>query len=64
MGIRKRSDKPGKKAMKCPICGVSKTTVVNTYATREGLKRQRRCLGCNVSFHTVENIITEQMQLV
>lgn len=45
--------------MKCPICGHTKSVVLETrkvYTEKNGggKRRTRLCLGCKTKFHTVE----------
>lgn len=40
-------------------CGNKRSYVVNTLKKENGILRQRRCTGCNKSFHTLETLFTK-----
>ena len=46
-------------AMACPECGVRNAKVLETRQLRAGLRRRRRCVGCQIKFTTVEVTVPE-----
>lgn len=40
----------------CPGCGLDKTSVIDSRADREGVRRRRKCLVCEHRFTTVERL--------
>ena len=47
-------------------CGDKRSCVVNTIKTEKGIRRQRRCTGCDRSFYTLEALylkpVTEKIK--
>ncbi|MFQ5812716.1 MAG: transcriptional regulator NrdR [Anaerolineae bacterium] len=42
--------------MKCPYCGKSKTKVIDTRSSGEGVRRRRECKACGRRFTTYERV--------
>lgn len=40
-------------------CGNKRSYVINTIKVDAGIRRQRRCTGCNKSFYTIETLFTK-----
>jgi transcriptional regulator NrdR family protein len=47
-------------------CGDKRSAVINTLKIEKGVRRQRRCTGCNKSFYTLEALylkpVTEKIK--
>lgn len=47
-------------------CGDKRSAVINTLKMGKGVRRQRRCTGCNASFYTLETLyekpVTEKIK--
>jgi transcriptional regulator NrdR family protein len=47
-------------------CGDKRSCVINTIKVEKGVRRQRRCTGCNTSFYTLETLyekpVTEKIK--
>jgi len=49
--------------MKCPICQ-SETKVVDTRASKTGIRRRRECLDCLTRFSTYETLLVQSLENV
>lgn len=47
-------------------CGNKRSAVINTVKMDKGIRRQRRCTGCNTNFYTLESLyekpVTEKIK--
>ncbi len=50
--------------MKCPYCGKSKTKVVDTRSSGEGVRRRRECKACGQRFTTYERVAPMRLMVV
>lgn len=50
--------------MKCPYCGKSKTRVVDTRSSGEGVRRRRECKVCGRRFTTYERVAPLRLTVV
>ena len=52
--------------MRCPKCGCTDDTVIDSRVARDGgtVRRRRECLSCGHRFSTLESVVPEDMKVI
>ncbi len=64
--VRKKPDRRGEKAVRCPYCGNFNDKVIEsrTMANGESIRRRRECADCGYRFTSYEHIEEKQFMVV